>query len=290
MAEDKTRIIMDGEEEPPEQVIEEKSKLITMRLAMENSLTKAELDEYDELPPEGALEKAQSLTVLHLEWLSVSEISGLEAFESTEVIYMQHNRIERIECLDCLPKLQFLALQMNRIKKIENLLCLPALEFLDLSRNQIAELETDQLPQTINILRLRGNPCAKASDYKERILARLPDLANLDATPLQPAGSDDNEVKTALPGSESSVGISAEEKGLSAYWKKGALQANATAEMKEQVQAYSVEALADESDFTSRVASTTARIKARRDERDAVQDKKISEFTSSLKLDQADLG
>merc|ERR1719389_1244213 len=101
-------------------------------------------------------------------------------FESCEVLYLQFNRIERIEGLESLASLEFLALQNNCIKRVENLRHLRALEFLDLRNNQIADLEENELPQSINMLNPKGNPCTEVQGYPSKLLKRLPDLGVLD--------------------------------------------------------------------------------------------------------------
>eukprot|EP00931_Biecheleriopsis_adriatica_P006901 TRINITY_DN108244_c0_g1_i1.p1 TRINITY_DN108244_c0_g1~~TRINITY_DN108244_c0_g1_i1.p1 ORF type:complete len:294 (-),score=58.80 TRINITY_DN108244_c0_g1_i1:180-1031(-) len=236
-------------------------KQITLRLVMEKSLTQAELREYDNLPEEGALERAQALKTIHLEWLGIGEIAGLEPFESAEVLYLQANLIERIDGLDCLPRLQFLALQSNRITNVENLLCLTELEFLDLSKNRIAELDVKQLPQKINMLNFRENPCTKAADYQSRLQAHLPDLYTLDGVDI---GEEVAAQSTApTPATDVDAVLSATEQGLGAYWKRNDLHAGLTADMQDSIQAYSMESLAD-ADLSRRVEEATARSRARR--------------------------
>eukprot|EP00930_Biecheleria_cincta_P054996 TRINITY_DN41369_c0_g1_i1.p1 TRINITY_DN41369_c0_g1~~TRINITY_DN41369_c0_g1_i1.p1 ORF type:complete len:279 (+),score=71.36 TRINITY_DN41369_c0_g1_i1:87-923(+) len=245
----------------------EPPKQITLRLIMEKSLTKDELQKYDALPAEGALERVQALKSLHLQWLGIGEIAGLEPFESAEVLYLQANRLQRIEGLESLSRLQFLALQMNQITVVENLLCLPDLEFLDLSSNRIAELDCQQLPQKINMLNLRENACTRSKDYKSRLLARLPDLYTLDGVDLeeaqQPAGSTaarEAAEQGALPDAAD------DNRGLAAYWKRDQLQAGMTADMKDRIEAYSLEALAEAGDELSRrVEDAAARSRARRE-------------------------
>lgn len=246
---------------------EPRAKAITLRLVMDSSLTKEELAEYNALGAEEALERARALKTVHLEWNNITEISNLEPFEAAEVLYLQHNRIERIEGLDCLPGLQFLALQGNRIAVMENLLCLRELEFLELSKNLIEELREDQLPQTVNILSLRDNPCALTPAYQNRILARLPDLIRLDGkdlvTPPPAAGSNGwgGALSLGLAPPESLV---ATEQGLGAYWRKGEMQSSVEASIKERIQAYSMEALSDVDGFERHIEDATARSKARR--------------------------
>mmetsp|Transcript_57519 Transcript_57519/g.100724 ORF Transcript_57519/g.100724 Transcript_57519/m.100724 type:complete len:308 (+) Transcript_57519:76-999(+) len=240
-----------------------KAQKINLQLVMKSSSTKEELGDYDKLSFEEVLEKAQTLKTLHLEWQSIAEIANLEPFEATEVLYLQYNRIERIEGLDFMPKLQFLALQHNQIKVVENLLHLRELEFLDLSGNQITELNTSELPQSINILKLKDNPCAKRFDYQERLLARLPDLLYLDGKELQAAEQADGGLPALSGGCEEELTLTSGERGLGAYYRREELQDGMRANTHDMIEAYSIEVLADE-DFSGRVDSAVKRSDARR--------------------------
>ncbi|CAJ1373830.1 unnamed protein product [Effrenium voratum] len=249
----------DAEEEEithPAQFWEGKpEKMITLRLVMEKSLTQAELTEYDALEEDAALERVRRLKSIHLHWLGLSEINGLEPFEQAEVLYLQANRLRRIENLDWLPRLQFLALQCNRIAVVENLTELRQLQFLDLSRNQIADFDARELPRSIDTLNLLGNACVAVEGYREKLVAHLPNLAQLDDDAV--ADSPSHEVVTEplegpAPG------------GLGAYWMRKDLHAGVTADMKDLIEAYSIEALST-SEFSQKVADATARSRARRE-------------------------
>mmetsp|Transcript_66747 Transcript_66747/g.156458 ORF Transcript_66747/g.156458 Transcript_66747/m.156458 type:complete len:267 (-) Transcript_66747:32-832(-) len=256
---------MEEEEEPeishPSQLWDGKPpKQLTLRLIMELSLTPGELGAYDKMSEEEALERVRVLKSLHLQWQGFAEICGLEPFESAEVLYLQANRIERIENLECMPRLQFLALQCNRIAVVENLLCLPDLEFLDLSRNEIAKLDVKQLPKKINMLNFRGNTCVEAPDYLPSLLAHLPDLSRLDGEDLDGAANPEPEKKIEiepLPSSSSA---------LASYWMRKNLHDGVAADIKDCIDAYSVEALENSQDFSHKVQEATARSRARQQE------------------------
>merc|ERR1719158_1478496 len=94
---------------------------VSLKLALTNSLTQAELGDYDSLTEDEVLKLAREVKTMHLEWQYIEEISNLDAFDALETLYMQGNRITRIEGLESLPSLQFLALQRNRIASVENL-------------------------------------------------------------------------------------------------------------------------------------------------------------------------
>ncbi len=56
--------------------------------------------------------------------------------------------------------------------------------YLDLSKNNIQDLDFSQLPQDIMILKLSDNPFAEREDYRQTIIANLPELEELDAIPV----------------------------------------------------------------------------------------------------------
>jgi hypothetical protein len=254
--------------EVPEPLPLPKPNKISLQLALKNSFTKAELGDYDQLSAEEVYEKALQLKTLHLEWQHIAEMANLEPFENVEVLYMQYNRIERIEGLDFMPKLQFLALQHNRIEFLENLRHLSELEFLDLSGNLISDLDVAELPRKLGILNLLENPCTAEQGYKERILAKLPDLAYLDKVQLV----DDGDHGAAGGSSGSALAgcladeqqLSAGEKGLGAYYRKDELQTGLAANIKDQIEAYGTESLADADGFSRRIDSAVKRSEDRR--------------------------
>ncbi|XP_044152618.1 leucine-rich repeat-containing protein 46 isoform X2 [Bufo gargarizans] len=90
------------------------------------------------------------------------------------------NQIKKIENIDVLKNLRFLSLSWNRVEKIQNLRCLTNLQFLDISHNLIKRLDAGELPRSLLILDLTGNPCTKAKDYRHQILEALPLLQQLD--------------------------------------------------------------------------------------------------------------
>merc|ERR1711879_184755 len=117
------------------------------------------MGEFEAMDADAALEKARTLKQIRLEFLGIAEIENLDAFDEAEVLYMQHNRIPRIEGLESMLRLQFLALHGNQISVVENLRHLRELVFLDLSKNKIEDFDLRELPASIRILRMHGNPC-----------------------------------------------------------------------------------------------------------------------------------
>lgn len=244
------------------------TRKVSLQLVMERSLTAAELVDHDKWDADALFDKARALKTLHLEWQGIGTIAMLDAFEAAEVLYLQYNRIERIEALDCLPKLQFLALQGNRIEAVENLLCLCSLECLDLSRNQIDVLDEDELPQTLNMLNLAENPCTSSTGYRDRLLSRLPKLVYLDGVGLEMQGATDTDdlLAKAEAAEQQKPVFAPSSRGLSAYSKKHELQSDVNNSIQEQIEAYSMEALADCTTFTERAEEAAARSRQRRED------------------------
>mmetsp|Transcript_65770 Transcript_65770/g.157176 ORF Transcript_65770/g.157176 Transcript_65770/m.157176 type:complete len:306 (+) Transcript_65770:31-948(+) len=243
---------------------------ISLTLVMRGSLSKEDFERFEQAPPEEAMEQAQMLKTIHLEWQDIGEIANLDMFDACEVLYMQHNIISRIEGLEALCNLQFLALQHNRIQRVENLMQLEHLEFLDLRDNLIDELDVEELPQNINILNMKGNACATIKGYREKVLERLPHLAYLDGSALQDPEEAEREAEemkldalraeltTSLP--EAGPG----DTGLSAYYRKSALQQGLASSIHDQIEAYSLEATGDGDVFGNKVEHALARSLARR--------------------------
>nr|XP_008111646.1 PREDICTED: leucine-rich repeat-containing protein 46 isoform X2 [Anolis carolinensis] len=141
-----------------------------------------------------------SLEILRLDRERISHITDLEGLEQIHSIYLQQNQIKKIENLSCLPNLKFLSLAGNQISKVENLRTLLKLQFLDLSQNCIKTLDIDELPQSLVVLDLTGNKCTNQNSYRERVLAALPLLKELDTkstpsrnTPVQSKEEDSSE-------------------------------------------------------------------------------------------------
>ncbi|XP_035689896.1 leucine-rich repeat-containing protein 46-like [Branchiostoma floridae] len=120
------------------------------------------------------------LTHLRLDRENIGEIDNLECLGPITNIYLQQNQIKKIENLECLPKIRFLCLAGNQISKVENLQHLTGLGFLDLSENRIDEVNPEELPKSLVILTLNGNPCTERSDYRKQLIQVLPKLQQLD--------------------------------------------------------------------------------------------------------------
>jgi hypothetical protein len=114
---------------------------------------------------------------LNLSWLGIARIENLSRYRNIQTLYLQNNQITVIEGLSELCHLYFLALQDNAITKVQNLDVLP-LEFLDLSDNEIGEVDFAELPRSLVVLKLKGNPIL--APYRDVALALLPALAKID--------------------------------------------------------------------------------------------------------------
>lgn len=242
----------------------EKSRKIGMQMVFENSVEKELLGDYNAMTVDGLMEKAAELTSIHLEWQRVDEISNLEAFTAAQTLYLQYNRIEVIGGLDDLMGLQFIALQHNRIRKIENLKHLAQLQFLDLSFNKIEDLDEQEIPVSVGLLSLKGNPCTGVSNYKQRVKARLPDLEMLDGIEINIPEIEDGD---PLPVELHDVNVTrpASSSG-SVYSHKGDMHESASASISEQIEKYQRETLADVQGFESTVGSIVSRSVERRKE------------------------
>jgi len=80
--------------------------------------------------------------------------------------------------------LRFLALFDNQIETIQNIRHLRQLQYLDASRNKIQDFDTDELPQSLRVLRLSGNACVEHPQYRQTVLSSLPNLKELDGVPI----------------------------------------------------------------------------------------------------------
>lgn len=100
-----------------------------------------------------------------------------------KILLLQSNLISKIENLHKLKKLEYLNLALNNIECVENLEALESLNKLDLTLNFIGELtsiETLKDNYNLKILILTGNPCCDYPNYREYVIATLPQLDNLD--------------------------------------------------------------------------------------------------------------
>ncbi|GAB1610516.1 leucine-rich repeat-containing protein 46-like, partial [Argonauta hians] len=128
------------------------------------------------------LDAVSKISHLQLDGESIELIDFIHFIDQAVLtnIYLQNNKIQHIRSLEGLNNLQLLDLSNNDIEVIENLSTLSQLAFLDLSHNYIGNVDIDELPQSLMILHLKGNPCYNQPDYRGRIIQDLPNLTELD--------------------------------------------------------------------------------------------------------------
>ncbi|KAH9638685.1 hypothetical protein HF086_013957 [Spodoptera exigua] len=100
-----------------------------------------------------------------------------------KILLMQSNLIAKIENLNKLKNLVYLNLALNNIEIIENLERCESLEKLDLTLNFIGEIiSVENLTGNYNLtnLYLTGNPCTDYDNYRDFVIATLPQLNRLD--------------------------------------------------------------------------------------------------------------
>ncbi|XP_067934718.1 leucine-rich repeat-containing protein 46-like [Watersipora subatra] len=135
---------------------------------------------YKNVRPEQIMEMLNEVTHVRLDRENIKRIDGLELLgQCVRNLYLQHNEIDEIAGLETLTQLRFLTLSHNKIKEICNLKN-TKLGFLDLSHNSIDHLDVDELPASLVILNLEGNPCQLQSGYRGSILKRCHKLSQLD--------------------------------------------------------------------------------------------------------------
>ncbi|KAL6044520.1 hypothetical protein STEG23_035148 [Scotinomys teguina] len=142
------------------------------------------------------------LETVRLDREGITSIRNLENLKNIHSLYLQSNKIQRIENLACIPCLRFLSLAGNQIRHVENLLDLQYLQFLDLSENLIEVLKLDELPQSLLILNLCGNPCTNQNGYRKMVIGALPLLLDLDKQPILERWTSDDDDDDDEPSDE----------------------------------------------------------------------------------------
>ncbi|XP_052251222.1 leucine-rich repeat-containing protein 46-like isoform X2 [Dreissena polymorpha] len=160
------------------------------------------------LPPDGQkwdqkkiIDALNQITHVRLDRERIGQIDSLELLgDRCTNLYLQSNLIETIENLECLKNLTFIILANNRIRKIENLKFLKKLLFLDLSENQISAVDKGDVPASVIILNLTGNPCTNYPHYRLTTIADFPNLRQLDLCEL--SNVDKREAGLNVPSDE----------------------------------------------------------------------------------------
>eukprot|EP00095_Tigriopus_kingsejongensis_P003056 maker-scaffold101_size371023-snap-gene-0.20 protein:Tk03056 transcript:maker-scaffold101_size371023-snap-gene-0.20-mRNA-1 annotation:"leucine-rich repeat-containing protein 48-like isoform x3" len=130
------------------------------------------------------LQHLTSLTRLFLDNNFIEEISGLDELIHLTWLDLSFNCIRVIQGLRYLDKLEVLALYRNKIETIENIDHLKALKVLRLGRNHISDRKANiiclrQLP-ALKTLSVKENPFCLEPDWKEFVIALLPNLMYLE--------------------------------------------------------------------------------------------------------------
>ncbi|XP_015586664.1 protein tilB homolog [Cephus cinctus] len=123
---------------------------------------------------------------LHQENIEKIELVD-KACRNLKILLLQYNLISKIENLKMLKRLEYLNLALNNIEVIENLEGLESLKKLDLTINFIGDLQgVKKLRYNENLeqLILTGNPCTDYEGYRDYVVASLPQLRELDMTPI----------------------------------------------------------------------------------------------------------
>ncbi|XP_022802864.1 dynein regulatory complex subunit 3-like [Stylophora pistillata] len=124
-----------------------------------------------------------NLTKLQMDNNIIERIEGLDLLVNLEWLDLSFNNIEIIEGLDKLTKMKDLTLYNNRISKIENMESLTQLHVFSIGNNSLKQLDNViylRKFKSLRTLNLSGNPFSEEANYKEYVIAHLPDLVYLD--------------------------------------------------------------------------------------------------------------
>ncbi|XP_030378329.1 protein tilB [Scaptodrosophila lebanonensis] len=132
-----------------------------------------------------------TLEELSLHQEDVERIEHLQNWcRDLKILLLQSNLIPRLENLHKLKRLEYLNVAVNNIERIENLEALESLNKLDLTLNFIGELTSvESLCGLYNLreLLLIGNPCTDYPNYRDYVVATLPQLLSLDSQEITPS-------------------------------------------------------------------------------------------------------
>lgn len=124
-----------------------------------------------------------NLTKLQMDNNIIERIEGLDMLINLEWLDLSFNNIEVIEGLDKLTKMKDLTLYNNRISKIENMESLTQLHVFSVGNNSLKQLDNVlylRQFKSLRTLNLSGNPFSEEANYKDYVIAHLPDLVYLD--------------------------------------------------------------------------------------------------------------
>ena len=124
----------------------------------------------------------------------VTRITAVDHAVNLTELNLSNNLIEKIEGVHTLTRLKKLHLTANKIRRLENLHGLESLEHLLLQGNLVSsadELKHLQCLPNLKTLYLKNvdgsqpNPVCAVKGYREKVLALLPELRNLDGERLR---------------------------------------------------------------------------------------------------------
>ena len=135
---------------------------------------------------EGMLSTLEEIT-LHQQ--NILRIENIDKFcRHLKILYLQNNLIPKIENIQKLKELEYLNLAVNNVRKIEGLSTCESLYKLDLTLNFIEldalkeSIEHLALCPAIKELTLTGNPWTDWKEYRDYVIAKIPQLCRLDST------------------------------------------------------------------------------------------------------------
>lgn len=135
---------------------------------------------------EGLLSTLEEIT-LHQQ--NIMKIENIDKFcRHLKILYLQNNLIPKIENVHKLKELEYLNLAVNNVRKIEGISTCESLYKLDMTLNFIEldalkeSIEHLALCPSIKELTLTGNPCTDWKDYKDYVIAKIPQLCRIDST------------------------------------------------------------------------------------------------------------
>merc|ERR1712130_674157 len=128
-----------------------------------------------------------TLRILSLQANRITKIEGLSDLTALKELYLAENGIEVIEGLDALVNLTILDLDKNRVTAIQGPDKLTQLEELWLSSNRINHF--DEVAKLAGFSRLdtvclQHNPIYQDPQYRNKVLAALTQINQLDALPV----------------------------------------------------------------------------------------------------------
>lgn len=125
-----------------------------------------------------------SLEEISLHQSDIEKIENIDKWcRDLKILYLQSNLIDKIENVGKLKQLEYLNLALNNVTRVESLEKCENLKKLDLTVNFIGELtsiESLRGNEFLQEMYMSGNPCSKFENYREYVIATLPQVQRLD--------------------------------------------------------------------------------------------------------------